>query len=197
MPPNTLPATATMALKMAPRPCPSPEIVEDVVVCAPLTAAASRRATRPPREVPCLGCLIVLVNWIPEDGHPFPCSDSEGKSPVPPAKVLSRTIVLTDFPASGKDDKCVRCARRSKSCFGTTLKDETKKARELAAVFNKQPLDLVGGRPPHFPRTPVRCKRLFVLTPVTWTGRNQTRPRRDQRRAGVQLERRGTHVQPL
>lgn len=134
---------------MAPRARPSPEIIEDVVVCAPLTASASRRTTRPPREVPCLGCLIVLVNWIPEDGHPFPCSDSESKSRVPLDHPILGTIVLTACLAPGKDDKCVRCARRSKSCYKAPHEDERKKARQLASVFNRQPLDLVRRRSPH------------------------------------------------
>lgn len=88
--PSTLSsATTTTASIMAPRTRSISKAIQDVVVCAPLTTPASLTTTPCLRDFPCIGCLIVLVNWIPEDGKIFPCSDSERKIHVPSVRPLT------------------------------------------------------------------------------------------------------------
>lgn len=184
MPPtpcDTFPAAATTALKMAPRTRPSPEIVEDVVVCAPLIAPTSTVTARPPREIPCIGCLILLVNWIPEDGKPFPCSDPESRLQVPVAISFQGPFLLTAYPVVRKDGKCLRCVRRSKSCEKPCVEDAIKNARELASLLSEHSPNLVSRRPDSSPQIvrPRLHEHSLVLTVMMWEVLDRTRPGRD------------------
>ena len=57
--------------------------------CIKVETVGGQRDTGPPddgrqaREVPCVGCLVGLANWMPEDGEPKLCFDKAGKPPTP------------------------------------------------------------------------------------------------------------------
>lgn len=44
-------------------------------------AAAAQPKTPKRRDTPCIGCLVGLVNWMPEDGEPKFCYDAAGMHP--------------------------------------------------------------------------------------------------------------------
>lgn len=51
-------------------------------------AAAAQSETQKRRKIPCVGCLVGLINWMPEDGEPKFCYDTAGMNielpcPVP------------------------------------------------------------------------------------------------------------------
>ena len=73
---------------------------------------------------------------------------------------------MTARPAPGKDEKCVRCARRSKSCLKAILEEEKKRAQELASLLNKQTFDFFSKSPLHF------SANLRALQPVLCTNAN-------------------------
>ena len=50
-------------------------------IVAPNVSSPAAKSQRP-REVPCVGCLVGLVSWMPEDGEPKFCYDTTGKLSV-------------------------------------------------------------------------------------------------------------------
>ncbi|MBE3048104.1 hypothetical protein IMZ48_37485, partial [Candidatus Bathyarchaeota archaeon] len=64
--------------------------------CIKVETVEEQKDTGPPddgrqaREVPCVGCLVGLANWMPEDGEPKLCFDKAGKPP---------TLFASTYPA--------------------------------------------------------------------------------------------------
>ncbi|MBE3046387.1 hypothetical protein IMZ48_28420, partial [Candidatus Bathyarchaeota archaeon] len=48
-----------------------------------------------PCDEPCVGCLVLLANWIPEDGQVPKCSKTKGGLKCPRCEALGKNCLVS------------------------------------------------------------------------------------------------------